>query len=637
MTRTKQQLILAALVFSAAACQGGAADDRRAPRGAAAPNLPGVPPEARPRSLEPERFADPSGVFTYARAHERDAGNREAAVPPMCYTRTDGISNPCWVCHTEGRGRTMLDDSDLQASYDFSETALQNHWTNFFKPPRLSDSAPDSGPAPASPSPFLDDAVLLAYIRGDNYTPLRAALAALPASYAGFRPDLDLTAEGFDELGFARNGSGWRALRYVPFPGAFWPSNGAASDAFVRLPDSLRRDAAGAPSLPIYRLNLAITEAAMTADDRGDGALAIDREVEPVDERLLGNGLEADLDGDGALGTITRIRRLPARYAGGGKDVAVVAFALPRGTELVHTLRYLDPAEPTSASRRLKELRYMRKVELPDQWGIGQVYAEEADEKDEGLPPRYQGDAEVGLLGGFGWQLQAFIEDERGALRAQSHEEHRTCMGCHGPLGVTVDQTFSFARKLPGLAGWRPQDLRGQLDRPQLGHRRGELRTYLERVGGGDELRANEELLARFFAPAGAPPPSRQRGRGRARPAPRGRARPPALAHRRARPRPSTDAPRPPPRPRRPAHPLARPRPRPQPRLPGHRARPGLHPRPRPAAGPRRQRPRHHRSGRPLHRPPRGPAHLPRRPPPPRLVSFRPLGPLAPADIRAYR
>lgn len=508
MTRTKQQLILAALVFSAAACQGGAADDRRAPRGAAAPNLPGVHPEARPRSLEPERFADPSGVFTYARAHERDAGNREAAVPPMCYTRTDGISNPCWVCHTEGRGRTMLDDSDLQASYDFSETALQNHWTNFFKPPRLSDSAPGPAPAsaPALPSPFLDDAVLLAYIRGDNYTPLRAALAALPAGYAGFRPDLDLTAEGFDELGFARNGSGWRALRYVPFPGAFWPSNGAASDAFVRLPDSLRRDAAGAPSLPIYRLNLAITEAAMTADDRGDGALAIDREVEPVDERLLGNGLEADLDGDGALGTITRIRRLPARYAGGGKDVAVVAFALPRGTELVHTLRYLDPAEPTSASRRLKELRYMRKVELPDQWGIGQVYAEEADEKDEGLPPRYQGDAEVGLLGGFGWQLQAFIEDERGALRAQSHEEHRTCMGCHGPLGVTVDQTFSFARKLPGLAGWRPQDLRGQLDRPQLGHRRGELRTYLERVGGGDELRANEELLARFFAPAGAPP-----------------------------------------------------------------------------------------------------------------------------------
>lgn len=354
--------------------------------------------------------------------------------------------------------------------------------------------------------PFLDDAALLAYIRGDNYTPLRAALSALPSGYAGFRPDLDLTPEGFDELGFARNGSGWRALRYVPFPGAFWPSNGAASDTFVRLPDSLRRDAAGAPSLPIYRLNLAITEAAMTADDRGNGALVIDREVEPVDERLLGNGLEADLDGDGALGTITRIRRLPARYAGGGKDVTVVAFALPRGTELVHTLRYLDPAEPTSASRRLKELRYMRKVELPDQWGIGQVYAEEADEKEEGLPPRYQGDAEVGLLGGFGWQLQAFIEDERGALRAQSHEEHRTCMGCHGALGVTVDQTFSFARKLPGLAGWRPQDLRGQLDRPQLGHRRGELRTYLERVGGGDELRANDELLARFFAPAGARP-----------------------------------------------------------------------------------------------------------------------------------
>lgn len=508
-TTTQGLKALAAAALTIVGCQARSPEDRHERGGAAARRAgqePGEHREARPRSIEPERFADPAGVFAYARAHERDVGNREAAVPPMCYTRTDGVSNPCWVCHTEGRGRTVLDDSDLQASYDFSEAAQQNRWTNFFTPPSTAALAAE---APA-PSVFSDDAALLAYIRADNYTPLRAALAALPALYAGFRPDLGFTPDEFDDLGFARNDSGWRALRYAPFPGAFWPSNGAASDAFVRLPDDLRRDATGARSLSVYRLNLAIVEAAMTADAAASGAVQIDREVEPVDERLLGNGMEADLDGDGALGTITRIRRLPAHYAGAGKDTAVVPFAMPRGTELVHTLRYLDPDEPTFASRRLKELRYMRKVELPDQWGISQVYAEEADEKEEGRPPRYQGDAEVGLLGGFGWQLQAFIEDERGALRAQSHEEHRACMGCHGPIGITVDQTFSFARKLPGLAGWRLQDLRGQLDRPQLGHPRGELRTYLERVRGGDELRANDELLKRFFtgsATAAGPAP----------------------------------------------------------------------------------------------------------------------------------
>ena len=36
----------------------------------------------------------------------------------------------------------------------------------------------------------------------------------------GYEPDLDL-AKGFDEQGFARDGSFWRAFRYHPFPGGF--------------------------------------------------------------------------------------------------------------------------------------------------------------------------------------------------------------------------------------------------------------------------------------------------------------------------------------------------------------------------------------------------------------------------------
>ncbi len=52
---------------------------------------------------------------------------------------------------------------------------------------------------------------------------------------------------------------------------------------------------------------------------------------------------------------------------------------------------------------------------------------------------------------------------------------------------------------MPGLAGWRPQDLRGMPDAPQVGHVEGEVLTYFRRVGAGDELRQNSELLARHF------------------------------------------------------------------------------------------------------------------------------------------
>ena len=112
---------------------------------------------------------------------------------------------------------------------------------------------------------------------------------------------------------------------------------------------------------------------------------------------------------------------------------------------------------------------------------------------------RVVGGAELGLRGDLGWQLQGFIEDAEGRLRLQSDEEHRFCTGCHDGIGVTVDQTFSFPRKLPGAAGWRPQDLRGVPDAPQVGQQDGEIVTYFRRVGAGDELRANDELLARYF------------------------------------------------------------------------------------------------------------------------------------------
>jgi len=432
------------------------------------------------RASATERMDEAQGPLAYAVATAGMVENLEAAVPPMCYTRTGGASNPCWACHTRGQGRTSLDDSELQQAYAFSATALENRWTNLFVDRR----------------PFIarvsDDAIL-AYVRADNYAPLRAAMAALPASYRGFRPDLELAA-GFDDLGFARDGSGWRAVRFQPFVGAFWPTNGSTSDVFIRLPDAFRREAGGAASREIYRLNLSLVEAAIAVEDYGERR--VDRDVEPVDERLLG----FDLDGDGALraGT-TRIRRLPPRYAGAAHEVPLVAQAYPRGTELLHSVRYLDPDAPTRMAAHMKELRYMRKVEDLDDWGRQRAYADEAEDKAAGKLPVYQGDPEVGLLTPWGWQLQGYIEDARGALRVQTEEEHRFCMGCHGHLGVTIDQTFSFARKVPGADGWRHQDLRGLQDRPQVGHARPELATYFARVRGGDETRSNEELRTRFF------------------------------------------------------------------------------------------------------------------------------------------
>lgn len=86
---------------------------------------------------------------------------------------------------------------------------LTNHWENLF----ADRSAVIEG---------ISDAEILAYIREDNYTPLREALAAR-TDYPGWRPDLDFN-QGFDQDGFAADGSWWRAFRYKPFLGTFWPT-----------------------------------------------------------------------------------------------------------------------------------------------------------------------------------------------------------------------------------------------------------------------------------------------------------------------------------------------------------------------------------------------------------------------------
>lgn len=457
------------------------------------PPEPELAPAVEQPEFEPAVDPPPYDPLAHARAELGKLDNLEAPIPPQCYTKTEARANPCWVCHAPARFPNAMVDWDLQGSYEFSEPGKTNYWTNLFV---------DRREAMAT----IADDEILAWIRTDNYAPLREYFRELPADeYRGYRPDLDFAA-GFDERGFARDGSEWRAFRYKPFPGAFWPTNGSTDDVLIRLPSRLRLDASGQPSRAVTIANLAILEASLASDPAiADADLRWP--IEPVDETAAG----LDLDGDGELELeVVELRGLPRHYAGDG-GARVRRGLYPEGTEFLHSVRYVDPdhdwlagpSEGGGASLRMKELRYSRKFAEPADGTILVAYQAEAEEKAEGNLPRFRGSPLLGMRNAFGWQLQGFIEDAEGRLRMQTEEEQYACMGCHSNLGVTADQTFAFPRKLPGAAGWHYQDLHGMADVPQLRHARGEVATYLERALAGDEFRSNPEML-RFLGPDGA-------------------------------------------------------------------------------------------------------------------------------------
>jgi hypothetical protein len=178
----------------------------------------------------------------------------------------------------------------------------------------------------------------------------------------GWIPDIAFT---FDERGFdrRRDGSltGWRAFAYYPFPGTFWPTNGSFGDVLIRLPEPFRQDESGKPDLEVYAVNLAVLEALVARRDVP---------IPPAQEKRLG----VDLDGDGRLGTAKQVRftwAAPQRtmsWVGGARlllqkeELHLAAGLFPEGTELAHTVRYLDVVDgkPRMAAR-MKELRYMIK------------------------------------------------------------------------------------------------------------------------------------------------------------------------------------------------------------------------------------------------------------------------------------
>ena len=463
----------------------------RATPGALALTLAGVVgllPTCGSQSDPPEADPDPNALYpydplVYARERLGELDNLEATIPPQCYVKTDGAANPCWVCHAPAKLPNSATDWELQGSYDFSDRAKTNYWTNLFRDRRPAIQA-------------ISNAEIRRWIADDNYGPLRETLARWPETgYRGFRPDLDFAA-GFDEAGFARDGSHWRAFRYKPFPGAFWPTNASAGDVMIRLPAAFRTTPAGVESRAVYQANLAILEASFASDPNVPDA-ELRWPIEAIDERAAG----IDLDADAELELEVReIVGLPPRFAGAAADQTVRRGLYPEGTEFLHSVRYLDPSG--GPATRMKELRYSRRIATLTDAALARAHRREEEEKREGGLPEFGGHPLIGLRNDFGWQLQGFIEDERGRLRVQSEEETYFCMGCHSNLGVSADQTFAFPRKLPGAAGWAYQDVAGIPDAPLIGHARGEIATYFERARAGDEFRANGELLARWFVDA---------------------------------------------------------------------------------------------------------------------------------------
>lgn len=451
--------------------------------------------------------------------HDDTLGNRTPYVPAQCYTKTKGadgkVHNPCFVCHQDSVAPNYIDDADLQQAYSFAPPALKNPWKNLFVDRRQAVAA-------------ISDQEILGYVRESNYhdragAPLLAEkLSKVPEAWDvnkngkwdGWTPDIGFR---FDDAGFDHlpdgTATGWRAFAYHPFPGTFWPTNGSFGDGLIRLAEAFRQDRDGNFDQTIYELNLSVLEAAITRRD-----VAID----PVDERSVG----VDLDGDGALGTahVVRFAWAPRnnrlKFVGRAlelqekDEVQLEPGLFPAGTELAHSVRYLDLDESGTPkiAPRMKELRYMVKQGWIAPGTLETNAWKEA--RDKNWSPEkirvFGGNAETGIGNRSGWRMQAFIEDARGALRPQSREEHAACIGCHSGVGATTDSVYSFARKLEGRSGWYHWSQRGL---EGVGERiradgRGEYTAYLEENGAGDEFRSNEEVIARFFGPDGELKPS---------------------------------------------------------------------------------------------------------------------------------
>ncbi|AGP82294.1 hypothetical protein I533_11650 [Alteromonas mediterranea MED64] len=422
----------------------------------------------------PYREGDDIPALAYIEHNE--VYNPESVIPPQCYTKTEGVNNPCYACHQSydsiEKRPNQMGDGTLQGNYEFSDVGLTNSWKNLF----IDRTSLIAG---------IDDATIKKYVKEDNYT---ASLEKdVMPDYMRIE-NLSSADNAFDKDGFAKDGSGWVSYNYKPFPSTFWPTNGSTGDAMIRLPDDFQT-LNGEYNKAIYTLNLSLVEMALKELDT--------LTVAPVNELVL----NIDVNQDGKLTkSVTEISR-SSHYLGDARAVPLAHMLYPEGTEFLHTVRYIGVDEDGTIynAPRMKEVRYMKKHMFRSRESLASAYYAEAKDKHfEKLPQtRYLG--EKGIDNGFGWTINGFIENEQGELRAQHDQELAFCNGCHKTVGSTFDQTFSFARKVPGQAGWGYINLKEIEDVPNINEEKGEFLTYMERVGGGDEFRQNGEMLAKWF------------------------------------------------------------------------------------------------------------------------------------------
>jgi hypothetical protein len=408
--------------------------------------------------------------------------NREAVIPPQCYTKSEGRYNACYVCHqNEIDGReNVMNDGSLQENYAFSDLGHVNHWTNLQEDRREKMKR-------------ISDEEMRAYVAKENYQELPERLKA--AHFQGWIPDMKdyhRAADAVDAHGHALDGSGWVAFQYKPFPSTFWPTNGSFDDVLIRLDSAFRRDSSGKENRAIYQANLALLECAI----KGKKEMGLPA----LDENAIGT----DLNDDGQMNVVHQIKKR-SHYLGAAENQPVVDFLYPQGTEFMHGIRYLEEGRDGKLrpSARLKELRYMKKWQSYAKEWYHREYQEEHFAKEAGDLPGYASIGAHGLDNGTGWSVSGFIEDAQGRLRTLSFEENFSCMGCHNAVGSTIDKTFSFARKQDGAPGWGYIDLTKMVDAPSEGESEGEFLTYLQRVAGGSEFRNNEEMQQRWFDASG--------------------------------------------------------------------------------------------------------------------------------------
>lgn len=406
--------------------------------------------------------------------------NAEASIPSQCYTQTEQKHNPCYTCHQIhneelGDRLNQLNDGALQGDYGFSDVGMSNHWTNLFvdRTDWLEQVSDDS---------------ILEYINSENYSQLASRLKA--EGFEGFIPDLKnyhLGAQAFDEVGLAKDGSKWVAFNYKPFPGTFWPTNGSTDDVIIRL-DKPFRQLNGEFNRDIYYLNLTLAELNIKDIEQA--------ELWPIDENIISE----DIDQNGVL-TTTSVVKKRDHYFGDARTTKTQFQQFPTGTEFMHSVRYvgITDEDEITIPERMKELRYMRKVNALPRHMIISRYANERKEKFLGLLPKFIRRGDQGLDNGLGWFVQGFIEDYDGELRPQSYEETMFCMGCHAAIGTTIDSTFSYARKVTGKAGWKYINLKDMKDAPSIAEDGGEIYNYLQRAGGGSEFRENPEMRKKWF------------------------------------------------------------------------------------------------------------------------------------------